>query len=416
MASTEDKAGQEQDQSQGFWKQFQQQRLRAWQPSLSPSKVILFYIVWGLLFLLAGIGLLLNSRSIVEYVADYSEIPLQQGLTDGAEQGVGNLTFTVDRDMTPPIFLYYQLQGFHQNHRSYVKSRVDAQLNGAKNPNYNFGDTSRLADCKPALQNSESPPRTYFPCGLVARSVFNDSFTLIQQDQSDPSGWSPISVDSRATTIAWKADTDSRFVNLNPENNSSGACANQIALDMWILRTFPPVRCDQIVINDTRPFRPVEVATTVKTCGVYNVTVPDCTGYQGNVSCNFVQDGKPFQCKDNYQQTLVQNWGVESGHFIVWMRVAGLPTFRKLWGKIDKKISAGTKIQVHIQSRFPVTMYYGRKSIVLTTTSPLGGRNDFLGIGYIAVGSFCLIFGGIFLIRNLARLGPSPAVADQSGS
>jgi len=28
---------------------------------------------------------------------------------------------------------------------------------------------------------------------------------------------------------------------------------------------------------------------------------------------------------------------MEDQHFIVWMRTAGLPDFRKLWGKIDSE-------------------------------------------------------------------------------
>ena len=28
-------------------------------------------------------------------------------------------------------------------------------------------------------------------------------------------------------------------------------------------------------------------------------------------------------------------------HFVVWMRTAGLPDFRKLWGKIESDLSAG---------------------------------------------------------------------------
>jgi hypothetical protein len=31
----------------------------------------------------------------------------------------------------------------------------------------------------------------------------------------------------------------------------------------------------------------------------------------------------------------VQWINMKDEHFIVWMRYAGLPTFRKLWGKVD---------------------------------------------------------------------------------
>jgi hypothetical protein len=35
---------------------------------------------------------------------------------------------------------------------------------------------------------------------------------------------------------------------------------------------------------------------------------------------------------------------VTNEHFIVWMRTAGLPTFRKLYGKIDQDLPAGTQL------------------------------------------------------------------------
>jgi len=32
---------------------------------------------------------------------------------------------------------------------------------------------------------------------------------------------------------------------------------------------------------------------------------------------------------------------MENEHFIVWMRTAGLSTFRKLWGKIEEDLKTG---------------------------------------------------------------------------
>ena len=42
-------------------------------------------------------------------------------------------------------------------------------------------------------------------------------------------------------------------------------------------------------------------------------------------------------------------------HFIVWMRTAGLPNFRKLWGRIDN-LPAG-KYTVYINNQFEVAPF-----------------------------------------------------------
>jgi LEM3 (ligand-effect modulator 3) family / CDC50 family len=77
-------------------------------------------------------------------------------------------------------------------------------------------------------------------------------------------------------------------------------------------------------------------------------------------------------------------------HFIVWMRTAGLPNFRKLWGKIERALEPGT-------------YYVSIKSFVLSTTNALGGKNYFLAICYIVVGALCIVFAIIFLIAFLKK-------------
>lgn len=50
-------------------------------------------------------------------------------------------------------------------------------------------------------------------------------------------------------------------------------------------------------------------------------------------------------------------------HFIVWMRTAALPQFRKLYGKIDTDIPAGTTLTFNVDAYFEVTSFGGKKSL-----------------------------------------------------
>jgi hypothetical protein len=52
---------------------------------------------------------------------------------------------------------------------------------------------------------------------------------------------------------------------------------------------------------------------------------------------------------------------------------------------------------------FPVTVYGGTKSILLSTRTVMGGKNSFLGIAYVAVGGVCIVLGVVFTIAHLIK-------------
>lgn len=88
----------------------------------------------------------------------------------------------------------------------------------------------------------------------------------------------------------------------------------------------------------------------------------------------------------------ISNNGFENEAFIVWMRTAAFPTFRKLYGRIPRGLTSGN-YSFEIDYNYPVTSFDGKKRIILSTTSWVGGKNDFLGIAYLVVGSLCCVVG-----------------------
>lgn len=93
---------------------------------------------------------------------------------------------------------------------------------------------------------------------------------------------------------------------------------------------------------------------------------------------------------------------MEDEHFIVWMRTAGLPNFRKLWGKIEADLEEGD-YYVSIANNYNVKDFSGTKSFVLSTTNMLGGRNYFLAVCYIVVGALCIVFAVIFFVAYMRK-------------
>jgi hypothetical protein len=62
----------------------------------------------------------------------------------------------IPEDIPGPVYVYYQLDNFYQNHRRYVKSRSFSQLNGK------YLEKGDLKDCDPIILNKDLGPKIIF--------------------------------------------------------------------------------------------------------------------------------------------------------------------------------------------------------------------------------------------------------------
>lgn len=81
-----------------------------------------------------------------------------------------SLIFDIPNDIGPPVFMYYRMKEFYQNHRRYVQSLDLDQLKGIPVSNKSI----KGGTCDPLTVDPDSG-KAYYPCGLIANSIFNDT-------------------------------------------------------------------------------------------------------------------------------------------------------------------------------------------------------------------------------------------------
>ncbi|KAG8050306.1 hypothetical protein GUJ93_ZPchr0009g2329 [Zizania palustris] len=288
---------------------FTQQELPACKPLLTPQMVIPVLVLVGLIFIPIGLACIAASNKVVELVYRYDTKCVPRNMLHNKVAYVQNPSidktctriFKVPKDMQKPIYIYYQLDKFYQNHRRFVRSRNDLQLRNPKKAK----DTQY---CGPEAAANGGGRRPVVPCGLRAWSLFNDTYSFARGNQT-------LRVSKRG--ISWRSEREHRFGrHVYPLNFQNGTLIGGGQLD---------------------PSKPLS----------------------------------------------------EQGDLIVWMRTAALPTFRKLYGKIDVDLRAGELVAVTMHNNYNSYSFDGKKSLVLSTAGWLGGKNAFLGRAYLVVGMAC---------------------------
>lgn len=301
------------------YSRFTQQELPACKPILTPKWVILAFLLVSVVFIPIGLVSLLASRDVVEIVDRYEADCIPSNYSGNEVQFIqSNLNkncpriLRVPKHMKQPIYVYYQLDNFYQNHRRYVKSRSDQQLKDRSSED-------ETSSCEPEDKVNGT---VIVPCGLIAWSLFNDTYSFTRNN---------VQLTVNKTGISWKSDRDHKFgKDVYPKNFQNGSLIGGGTLD---------------------PEKPL-----------------------------------------SQQEDL-----------IVWMRTAALPTFRKLYGKIEVDLNVNDVINVTVGNYYNTYSFNGKKKLVLSTTSWLGGKNDFLGIAYLTVGGLCFFLAMVFTVIYLVK-------------
>ena len=242
------------------------------------------------------------------------------------------------------------------------------------------------------------------PCGLMANSIFNDVI-LVTSGQS-----------TNYHDLAWETDED-KFG--QPEGFATLKLSSAAAAGGCLSSASPPSSGSFTASH--RSCSDADCAAMFAAhdaMGASGGTYSGCTAYAcpsdaaaaNYYGCDagaayaswYPDDGATRYFYESFPEVTTPMAGIMNERFFVWMRAAVLPKFRKLYAVIEDDLAKGDAVTLSVTANFDVSKFEGTKSLVLTTTSWFGGKNEFLGNCFVVAGSMYLAFGAAFLIKQAA--------------
>ena len=196
-------------------------------PINTPNCIIVYHMILIMIFSIISIIILVTNKK-----KNFKEVEYTSCESDTCQK-----IFNISEDLKSPIYFYYKLDNFYSNHIDYVKSKNYNQLRGEEvsekkidssckymSRNREHFKTNNLNEIVSYTSIAMDPDSIMNPCGLIANSIFNDTFKLFDEKDKQIYIWEngiTLKIDKQkffrnnkdSEKIQWYNKEDEHFIN-----------------------------------------------------------------------------------------------------------------------------------------------------------------------------------------------------------